>query len=90
LDEGELLLLYTDGLVEARDDDGRLLGLEGVGRALAHADGPEPEAVIDACLDAARSFRTPSRRDDITLVVMGRERVPAALSSGERAPGGPP
>ncbi|HEV2770103.1 MAG TPA: PP2C family protein-serine/threonine phosphatase, partial [Solirubrobacteraceae bacterium] len=90
LAEGELLLLYTDGLVEARDDEGRLLGLEGVGRALARTESPQPQAVIDACLDAARSFRAPSRRDDITLVVLGRERVTAALRPAAPARGGPP
>lgn len=90
LAEGELLLLYTDGLVEARDDDGRLLGLEGVARALARTDDPHPQAVIDACLDAARSFRTPSRRDDITLVALGREPVRAALMPAAPAPGGRP
>lgn len=90
LAEGELLLLYTDGLVEARDDDGRLFGLEGVGRALARTEGPQPQAIIDVCLDAARSFRAPSRRDDITLVVLGREPVRAALMPPAPAPGGSP
>ncbi|HEV2752562.1 MAG TPA: SpoIIE family protein phosphatase [Solirubrobacteraceae bacterium] len=90
LAEGELLLLYTDGLVEARDDDGHLLGLEGVARALARTDDPHPQAVIDACLDAARSFRSPSRRDDITLVALGREPVRAALMPAAPAPGARP
>jgi len=72
LGEGELLLLYTDGLIEARDEDGRLLGLDGVGAALGTVAEAQPQAIVDVCLDAARSFRAPSRRDDITLVVLGR------------------
>jgi sigma-B regulation protein RsbU (phosphoserine phosphatase) len=74
LAEDELLLLYTDGLIEARDENGRLLGLDGVAAALATVVEPEPQRIVDACLDAARSFRAPTRRDDITLVVLGVRR----------------
>lgn len=81
LAEGELLLLYTDGLIEARNADGEVLGLEGVAAALTEVDDLEPQAVVDACLHAARSFRAPERRDDITLVALGRAVVPAARSS---------
>lgn len=72
LAEGELLLLYTDGLIEARNENGRLLGLDGVAAALATVAEPAPQAIVDICLDAALSFRAPTRRDDITLVVLGR------------------
>lgn len=78
LAEGELLLLYTDGLVEARNADGETLGPEGVAAALAGVDELEPQAVVDACLHAARAFRAPEHRDDITLVALGRAAVPAA------------
>ncbi len=72
LAEGELLLLYTDGLIEARNENGRLLGLDGVAAALATVAEPAPQAIVDICLDAALSFCAPTRRDDITLVVLGR------------------
>jgi len=81
LAEGELLLLYTDGLIEARDETGRLLGLEGVAAALATVTQPEPQVIVDVCLDAARSFRAPTRRDDITLVVLRRAGDPTTWRS---------
>ncbi|MER6983852.1 ATP-binding SpoIIE family protein phosphatase, partial [Streptomyces carpinensis] len=75
LAEGSRLVLYTDGLVEDREQDIDT-GLEGLRGTLAVA-GESPEETCQAVLDARQPFR-PS--DDIALLVartraLGRDRV---------------
>jgi serine phosphatase RsbU (regulator of sigma subunit) len=48
LEPGDLLLLYTDGLTEARDQDGQPLGIQGLSRFVereASAGQPAPETL---------------------------------------------
>jgi sigma-B regulation protein RsbU (phosphoserine phosphatase) len=73
LQAGDLLLLYTDGLHEARDLQGRLLGEEGL-LALARSI-PQESAVAagKALLAAVRTFRGEGpAQDDETLLVLRR------------------
>jgi len=84
---GEALLVYTDGIVEARDTDGEEFGADRVLATVAGiglADGPRLLDAIaaGAVLHAGRR----SRRDDQTLVLLRRTRsVVAALPpAGER------
>jgi sigma-B regulation protein RsbU (phosphoserine phosphatase) len=75
---GHILALGTDGLLEARDAEGREFGAEGLAAALSdavagHAGAPTAAAVRDAVLAACaahRGDRPP--RDDTTLVVVRR------------------
>ncbi len=71
LEAGDILLLYTDGIVEAEDSDGEFFGAERLGKLLQEADDLEPQEIIDRILDQVRIF-TGLRHfiDDITLVVM--------------------
>ncbi|MFF6901771.1 SpoIIE family protein phosphatase [Streptomyces hydrogenans] len=64
LPPGGLLVLYTDGLIEARDRD-LDEGMRQLGRALGRADGPLDE-VCDGVL--ARLLVDPAR-DDVALVL---------------------
>ncbi|MEU8591207.1 SpoIIE family protein phosphatase [Streptomyces sp. NPDC048664] len=64
LAEGSRLVLYTDGLVEDRDQDIEA-GLGLLGEALAEA-GPSPEDTCRAVLEARRTHRS---SDDIALLV---------------------
>jgi serine phosphatase RsbU (regulator of sigma subunit) len=67
LGEGDVLLLYTDGLSEHAD--GRFFA-EGLDRCLAAADGGGARAVSDAILEALDGFGPPT--DDVTWVVARR------------------
>jgi sigma-B regulation protein RsbU (phosphoserine phosphatase) len=55
LEPGDLLLLYTDGIVEARNAQQELFGVERLDDTLAHADGSAPGAVA-AVLAALNAF----------------------------------
>jgi len=71
LGPGDVAVLYTDGVTEAADPGGALLGEERLKQAVAAANG-SPEAVLKAVLDAVSRFagdEPPS--DDITLVCLG-------------------
>jgi serine phosphatase RsbU (regulator of sigma subunit) len=73
---GDLLLLYTDGLTEARPSDGerRMLGEEGV-RATLSAAGRAGLSAKDAALklvEAAMSLSGGVKEDDLTVVVARR------------------
>lgn len=66
---GDRLLLYTDGLVEARDADGEFFPL------LQRADllvGPPVDLAIDAVLTALRAHLPPGRQlaDDLAVVLL--------------------
>jgi phosphoserine phosphatase RsbU/P len=69
---GDVVLLYTDGVTEALDNEGRLFGIELLKQTLATAPS-EVEKVGESILNAVRHHvagRTQS--DDITLLCFGR------------------
>ena len=71
LEIGDILLLYTDGIVEAENNDKELFGTERLGSLLKEcADLPAPD-LIDRIMSQVRIF-TGMRHfdDDITLLVM--------------------
>ena len=68
-----MLVLYTDGLTEARDVRGRLFG-ERRSRAILAAHAADPAARIAEALMAelSRFSGDAPRADDLTLVVVKR------------------
>lgn len=72
LDPGDLVLLLSDGIAEARSDDRRQFG---IGRALevvrAHRHEPSG-AVIAALLEEVRAWSHSRQTDDMTAVVIKR------------------
>ncbi|MGW5480286.1 SpoIIE family protein phosphatase [Streptomyces sp. NPDC004008] len=79
LAEGSLLALYTDGLVESRDDDIDV-GLRRLGIALAQTGSP----LEDLCSRAIEALPTQAPADDVTLL-LARTRAlePAQVASWE-------
>ncbi|MGI4893663.1 MAG: PP2C family protein-serine/threonine phosphatase [Janthinobacterium lividum] len=83
---GSLLVVYTDGLTEARPTGSTAeLGVDGVLMALRELPELSPQAVVDEALDVARRFSGGRARDDVTLVVLARAGGVAdgALGAGE-------
>ena len=66
---GDLLVLYSDGLAEARRRDGTELGIAGASELAAAARGESPRAA--ATLVAERLTRSALIEDDVTLLVLG-------------------
>jgi sigma-B regulation protein RsbU (phosphoserine phosphatase) len=69
---GDVLLFYTDGLTEARNDQGNLYGTDRLLRTLARAaESRSPRAIRDALLGDLSSFKGDrEQEDDTTLVVV--------------------
>jgi sigma-B regulation protein RsbU (phosphoserine phosphatase) len=69
--KGDTLLLFTDGVSDARDPAGRVLGERPVLEAVARARGEPPEAVLRRAVDVLDAHRDGAPlRDDLTLLVL--------------------
>lgn len=68
--EGDLLVVYTDGVVEARDASGEFFGLDRLIETAHALRGGDADAVRAGILGALAAFTGPlPPRDDVTLVV---------------------
>ena len=65
---GHGVLLYTDGLTEARDDDGRLLGEHAVAETLRQLNGNAPAEVVATLSSQAQQFASGDLDDDLCLL----------------------
>jgi PAS domain S-box-containing protein len=74
LEDGDLLVLYTDGLTEARNDKGQMFDLDRLMAAVRTAQHKPALLVRDNVLTAVRRFMA-EQQDDMTLVVI-RYRAP--------------
>ena len=72
LDPGDLVVLYTDGLIEAPTGRGERFGAERLGRLLARCSGRSAQEVA-ATLEAMVTSASPTRADDLAVAVL---RVP--------------
>jgi len=66
---GDLVLLYTDGIVEARTDDG-LFGDERLVEELRDAAGLDAEATAQRVVDAVLARPGVRVRDDIAVLAL--------------------
>jgi sigma-B regulation protein RsbU (phosphoserine phosphatase) len=70
---GDSLLLYTDGLTEARNAAGDEYGVERVGRLAASRAELAPEHLVRECLANLAEFQDGARlTDDLTLMALQR------------------
>ena len=70
---GDGLLLYTDGLTEARDSDGQEYGIQRVANVAALGGNTAPNDVIGQCLSDLHNFTAGAKRtDDLTLLAIRR------------------
>lgn len=71
LDPDDLVLIYTDGVVEAESPEGEMLGPEGLRRMLEQSDPHRPATLSANLLEWINRFRgaTPAE-DDQTLILL--------------------
>jgi len=77
VEAGDTLVLYTDGLTEARDAADREYGLDRLSKLLAGLRSESPERIVRAVVRDLQTFRGASGKlDDLSLLVLQRNRVP--------------
>jgi GAF domain-containing protein len=86
---GESIVLYTDGVTDARGADGRF-GTERLAGVLAAATGLEPDEVANRVDEALLAFEEGPQRDDVALLVLRATGEPGGEASlvGVGAAGG--
>ncbi len=71
LDDGDVLLLYTDGLIEAENDQKELFGEDRLAELLEQRCQLEPQELINHIVEHVREFSGQNNfHDDVSLVVM--------------------
>ncbi|MBD3297531.1 MAG: SpoIIE family protein phosphatase [candidate division Zixibacteria bacterium] len=80
LNEADWVLLYTDGVAEARRPDGETFGLDRVGQFLNTNNRLNPTELIDRLVREVDSFSNDAMlKDDLTVVSL--RRVPVSTST---------
>jgi sigma-B regulation protein RsbU (phosphoserine phosphatase) len=73
LSTGESLVLYTDGITEARNSSDKMYGANALQGVLGASRAAATVTMADACLRDLESFRSGApRTDDVTLMVIRR------------------
>ncbi|WP_045878026.1 SpoIIE family protein phosphatase [Pseudofrankia sp. DC12] len=70
LGPGDVLFVYTDGLVEARDDEGRLFGRHRLVDELVRVGGRTPAQLLDDVFAAVRRHAPGRPSDDRTAIAL--------------------
>ncbi|MCC6428968.1 MAG: serine/threonine-protein phosphatase [Phycisphaerales bacterium] len=88
LREGDLVLIYTDSLVESRGADGKLLGDRGLLALLGRLDTSRPaELVGELVRTIAANQGSDEFNDDVTCLLLRRNGVAPKLGVGDLVKG---
>ena len=69
LTPGDAVFVYTDGVPEANDEDGRFYGLERMEKALERAAGRDPEGILRMVREDVNAFTGDAGQfDDLTML----------------------
>lgn len=71
LDPGDLVLAYTDGVIEAVNPAGEEWGVDGLRKAAAESDAQSAQDIVDAIFSSMDEFSRGRQTDDATVVVLG-------------------
>ena len=80
---GDALVLYTDGVLEARDATGEFYGDDRLRELLAACAGCPAADMAERIETSVMAFQDGSPRDDIAILVIRIDETAAALSSQE-------
>lgn len=70
LPEGSWLILYTDGLTEARNEEGEFFGLQRVLELLQTHPGNSPQRLVNRIYDEVRKFTNGKLSDDFSVMAI--------------------
>lgn len=82
----DLVLIYTDSLIESKSPDGKLLGEDGLLELVRKLDVTRPENIAGALIDALDQYRGGNAPDDDqTLLLLHHNAVdPPRMSLGQK------
>jgi sigma-B regulation protein RsbU (phosphoserine phosphatase) len=84
IEPGDLLLLFSDGITEARNPARELFGMERLEDFVRLNAGLEPEALVEAIREEVFAFSHSERlSDDLTCVAIRWEETPLPLAQAE-------
>jgi len=75
LDEGDLMVMYTDGLTEARNDSGDFYGEERLAAVVGATSASGAHGLLEELVADLRSFTGGRLGDDLGLVVFGPDEA---------------
>lgn len=81
-ERGDVLVLYTDGVTEARNASGEMFGDERLRSIVRESAGSSAESVVQEIRSAVSSW-SPQFEDDVTLVVVRRTGAGQAARSDQ-------
>ena len=70
LNPGDLILAYTDGVIEATNPAESEWGVQGLRRAVMDGNAPCPDEIVDAIFTSMDEFSRGRQTDDATVVVV--------------------
>lgn len=70
LHSGDVILAYTDGVIEATNPEGEEWGLDGLRNALDRYHSRSPEDIVDAVFAALDKYTDGVQADDATVVAL--------------------
>ncbi|MCH3943497.1 MAG: SpoIIE family protein phosphatase [Atopobiaceae bacterium] len=93
LSKGDLLLLYTDGVTEARTPAGAFFGEDGLRDAVMQESAEGVDGILGRLLERIDAFTARQLDDDVAMVAMrfdkvGRRRARKARASSKAEPEG--
>jgi CHASE3 domain sensor protein len=85
LDADHLLVVFTDGIVEARDESGDEFGDERLVDSLRSARAMKPDALTEHVMDCVHTFGSERLADDATLAVISFSASDRAADTASEA-----
>jgi serine phosphatase RsbU (regulator of sigma subunit) len=85
LSDGDVVLLFTDGVTEATNAQGQMFGEQQLERALFDYANLEVDAIVHNIARDVRSFSTERLDDDLTLIALKRVANTASFVPGAGA-----
>ncbi|MBJ6727483.1 SpoIIE family protein phosphatase [Geomesophilobacter sediminis] len=70
LEPGDLVFIYTDGIIEAEEKSGELFGIPRLSALLSGMVDREPQEIVDRVLSEVNAFSGGPLQDDVSMIVM--------------------
>ena len=70
LDSGDLVLLFTDGILEAMSEDGELFGVERILALIRQYQQEPPDEILTRLFEAVDDFCDQKYHDDLTALIL--------------------